>query len=81
MSKRPEILDYKLRAYRTVNEGDTKFQNWRSASTVTLELFVEIDGIEIPIAAQTLAHAAWERQMKKWSESQKETTPAPSRAA
>ena len=76
---RTEIKDFVIRAYRTVNEGDkSKFTNWQSASTVTLQLVVEIDGIEIPVAVETLGWASWNRQMTAWQERQSGKAPVPS---
>lgn len=66
MSKRTEVPDFKLRAYRTIELGDKKFQNWKQASTVELLFVVEIDGVEIPIASQNLAHQVWERSIKAY---------------
>lgn len=63
---RKEVKDFKLHAYRTITEGDKKFQNWRSASTVHLELVVEIDGIEIPVASESVPFAVWERSVKDY---------------
>ena len=65
-SKRTEINDFKIRAYRTISHGDEKFQNWKQASTVQLELVVEIDGIELPILVQSVPYSQWDRAVKNY---------------
>ena len=64
--EKTEIKDFKIRAYRTVEEGDKKFQNWQYKSTVELQLVVEIDGIELPILVQSLPHGEWSRAIKNF---------------
>ena len=65
-SKRTEINDYKIRAYRVMSDGDKEFQNYKDASTVELQLFVEIDGIELPLLSQAISFAQWERAIKNY---------------
>lgn len=65
-STRTELLDFKIRAYRTKNPVDEKFQNYRAAMTVQLDLVVEIDGIEIPLVSHAIPLAAWERTVKNY---------------
>jgi hypothetical protein len=64
MTDRSEVKDFKVRAYRTLNDGDKKFQNWAQASTVLLELVVEIDGVEFPIVRESISRAQWDRALR-----------------
>ena len=64
-TQKQEVKDFKFKAYRILTESDEKFQNWRAASTVELQLVVEIDGVEIMVARDALPYSTWETHLKK----------------
>jgi hypothetical protein len=76
--KKQEVLDFKLKAYRTLSEGDHRYQNWQQSSTVELLLVVEIDGVEIPVAQDVLPYATWEHMLKNAPNSERSSAKLPS---